>query len=77
MKWASRFLQLFAAAVLRSIPNILAEEEDEETRLTLVARTVREVMAADPITIAPEETIQDAADLMLEYQVSGLPLNSC
>ncbi len=60
--------------ILRSIPNILAEEEDEETRLTLVARTVREVMAADPITIAPEETIQDAADLMLEYQVSGLPV---
>lgn len=38
---------------------------------------MREVMAADPITIAPEETIQDAADLMLEYQVSGCLLSRC
>lgn len=61
--------------ILRSIPNILTEEEyDEETRLTVVDRTVREVMASDPITITPEDTIQDAADLMLEYQVSGLPV---
>jgi acetoin utilization protein AcuB len=60
--------------ILRSIPNIVAEEQDEETRLTLVARTVREVMAADPITVTPEDSIQDAADLMLEYQVSGLPV---
>lgn len=60
--------------ILRSIPNVLAEEQDEETRLMLVARTVREIMAADPITVMPEDTIQDAADIMLEYQVSGIPV---
>jgi len=27
-----------------------------------------------PITIAPDASVQDAAELMLEYQVSGLPV---
>jgi acetoin utilization protein AcuB len=47
---------------------------DTATRLKLAARTVRDVMADDPITIAPDDTIQEAAERMLEYQISGLPV---
>jgi acetoin utilization protein AcuB len=47
---------------------------DMETRLKLSARTVRDVMADDPITIASDDTIQEAAERMLEYQISGLPV---
>lgn len=31
-------------------------------------------MTSDPITVAPEDTIQGVAELMLENQVSGLPV---
>ncbi|MBV7331627.1 CBS domain-containing protein [Chloroflexi bacterium TSY] len=42
--------------------------------IRLSSRTVREFMAATPISIDPDDTIQDAAETMLEYQVSGLPV---
>ena len=50
------------------------DDTDIETRLEMTARTVREIMTYDPITVAPEDTIQEAAERMLEYQVSGLPV---
>lgn len=59
--------------ILGSIPTMLAET-DVETRLLLSARKVRDVMAWGPVTIAPDDTIQEAAERMLEYQVSGLPV---
>ncbi len=40
----------------------------------LAGRAVHNVMAATPVTVAPDDTIQDAAEAMLEYQVSGLPV---
>ncbi len=36
--------------------------------------TVGDIMSPDPITVAPDDTIQDAAEQMLENQVSGLPV---
>jgi CBS domain-containing protein len=50
------------------------DDADLETRLELSSHTVRDMMTYDPITIAPEETIQEAAERMLEYKVSGLPV---
>ncbi len=35
---------------------------------------VGDVMSSDPITVGPGDTIQDAAEQMLENQVSGLPV---
>jgi acetoin utilization protein AcuB len=61
--------------ILRSLPG-LAAEPDEATRLTAVTRTVGDVMSSDPILVDPEDTIQEAAERMLEYQVSGLPVVS-
>jgi CBS domain-containing protein len=57
----------------RIVPLILGEL-DTATKLEMTATEVREVMTADPITVAPDDTIQDAADLMLENQISGLPV---
>lgn len=59
--------------ILRQIP-ITADESDDATRVLLTQRTVREVMTYSPITINPSATIQEAAERMLEYQVSGLPV---
>ncbi len=59
--------------ILRQIPST-ADESDDDTRLLLTQRTVREVMTYSPMTINPSATIQEAAERMLEYQVSGLPV---
>jgi acetoin utilization protein AcuB len=59
--------------ILGSIPTMRAET-DVETRLLLSARKVRNVMAWGPVTIALDDTIQEAAERMLEYQISGLPV---
>ncbi|MCB0043656.1 MAG: CBS domain-containing protein, partial [Caldilinea sp.] len=52
----------------------LLSEDDRETRLLAATRKVGEIMTWDPVTVDPEDTIQDAAERMLEYQVSGLPV---
>ena len=59
--------------ILRTIPALLVET-DRETRLSRGTQKVREVVTRDPVTVDPEDTIQDAAERMLEYQVSGLPV---
>lgn len=59
--------------IQRQIPATV-EETDDDTRLLLTQRTVREVMTYSPMTINPSATIQEAAERMLEYQISGLPV---
>jgi CBS domain-containing protein len=36
--------------------------------------TVKSIMTPDPITIHPDESIRQAARLMLEYKIGGLPV---
>ena len=45
-----------------------------ESDLLANTRTVAAIMTESPITVAPDDTIQDAAEIMLENQVSGLPV---
>ncbi len=59
--------------ILRQIPSTV-DESDDDTRLLLTQRTVREVMTYSPMTINPSATIQEAAERTLEYPVSGLPV---
>ncbi len=59
--------------IMRHIP-VVPDEEDTTRRLLLTERRVRDVMTYDPITINPSATIQEAAERMLDYQVSGLPV---
>lgn len=59
--------------ILREMPP-LVDVGDRETRLMLTTKKVSDVMTFDPVTIQSEDTIQDAAERMLEYQVSGLPV---
>lgn len=64
--------------ILRQIPGTVdantVDAGDDDTRLLLTQRTVREVMTYSPMTINPSATIQEAAERMLEYQISGLPV---
>lgn len=59
--------------ILRQAP-VTGDDADTETRLLLTEKCVRDVAAYEPITINPSATIQEAAERMLEYQVSGLPV---
>jgi len=59
--------------ILRAIPALMIEP-DRETRLMLSTRSVREIMSRDPYFVYVDDTIQDAAERMLENQVSGLPV---
>jgi CBS domain-containing protein len=59
--------------ILRHAP-VTGEDNDTETRLLLTEKCVRDIATYDPVTINPSATIQEAAERMLEYQVSGLPV---
>lgn len=59
--------------ILRTIPALLVEA-DRETRLLRGTQKVREVVTREPVTVDPEDTVQETAERMLEYQVSGLPV---
>jgi len=36
--------------------------------------TIREIMTPNPVTISPDDTIGQAAQLMLNYMIGGLPV---
>jgi CBS domain-containing protein len=64
--------------ILREAPvageDTSGDNADMQTRLLLTEKCVRDVATYDPVTINPSATIQEAAERMLEYQVSGLPV---
>jgi CBS domain-containing protein len=45
-----------------------------EVHYLLSKLTVERIMSRNPITIAPDHTIRDAARLMLEHKIGGLPV---
>lgn len=47
---------------------------DTTGRLLVSSQLVKQVMSPDPVTITSDETVQEAAERMLEYEISGLPV---
>ncbi len=45
-----------------------------ELNYLLAKLKIKEIMTPDPITIREDATIEDAAQLMIDYKVSGLPV---
>lgn len=54
--------------------SMISSDLDIDTKLRMSESTVEDAMTGDPITVAPDDTIQEAAERMLENQVSGLPV---
>jgi acetoin utilization protein AcuB len=54
--------------------SMISSDLDIDTKLRMSESTVEDAMTSDPVTVAPDETIQEAAERMLENQVSGLPV---
>lgn len=61
--------------LLQHVP-FFPDEEELAEELPYINLTVEEVMSFDPISIESTDTIQDAAELMLEAKVSGLPVRA-
>lgn len=62
--------------IQRAVASWLDEQGDMKRRSLMSDRKVSDVMTHDPVTVDPEDSIQEAAERMLEYQVSGLPVVS-
>ncbi len=45
-----------------------------ELNYLLAKLTVEKIMTRDPITIAPSSTIREAAQIMLEHKIGGVPV---
>ena len=59
--------------ILKAIP-LRNEAQEIQSELLLSDQYVRQIMSSDPLFVAPDDSIQDAAEMMLEYKVSGLPV---
>jgi acetoin utilization protein AcuB len=59
--------------ILQHVP-FFPDDPEIEAELPLMTMTVQEIMTWDPEVISPEDTIQDAAEVMLEAKISGLPV---
>ena len=60
--------------IYQIFPFTTDETERTEAEQTLGKMPMDEAMTWEPVTIAPDRTIRAAAELMLEYQISGLPV---
>jgi acetoin utilization protein AcuB len=60
--------------ILQILPVVPDEQEHSEAEQALADMPIEEAMTWDPVTVRPDHTIQMAAELMLEFQISGLPV---
>jgi acetoin utilization protein AcuB len=61
--------------LLQHVP-FFPDEDELADELPYITMTVEEAMSYDPISIESTDTVQDAAELMLEAKVSGLPVRA-
>lgn len=60
--------------VLRMISPFLDTSTEEQRDVNTLLRKAREIMTPDPVTVRPETSIEAAALLMLEHDISSLPV---
>lgn len=70
----NELLGIITMSDIQRMAPIARAEEASDMGMELSTKQVRTVMAESPITVAPDDTIMDAAEAMLEYQISGLPV---
>lgn len=55
-------------------PSPVSSLEPFERKAALSEIPIEDMIEADPITIHPDATIQEAADLMFQHKIGGLPV---
>jgi acetoin utilization protein AcuB len=60
----------------RDVRSFLANSSlaDPEERAKALKTKVREVMTADPLTLAPDDDLRDAVELLVEDKIGGIPV---
>jgi acetoin utilization protein AcuB len=48
--------------------------ETPETRERALASTVREIMTTEPITVSPDDDLQEAVEIMIDEKIGGIPV---
>lgn len=60
----------------RDVRSFLANSSlaDPEERAKALKTKVRDVMTADPLTLAPDDDLRDAVELLVEDKIGGIPV---
>jgi CBS domain-containing protein len=48
--------------------------ESPEARERALASAVREIMTTEPITVSPDDDLQEAVELMIDEKIGGIPV---
>jgi acetoin utilization protein AcuB len=48
--------------------------ESPEARESALASEVREIMTTEPITVSPDDDLQEAVELMIDEKIGGIPV---
>ena len=60
--------------VRRAMPSFFAGRDQDIFDRVLDETTIEKVMTREPFTVAPDGSLKQALDLMLEHKVGGLPV---
>jgi len=60
--------------VLRTVSPFLDTRSETPRDVRTLAKRADDLMRGDPITIAPDDSVQEAADLLLDNLISSLPV---
>jgi acetoin utilization protein AcuB len=60
----------------RDVRSFLAESSllDVEERAKALKTKVRDIMTSEPLTLAPDDDLQEAVELLIEEKVGGIPV---
>ena len=62
--------------MLQALSPFLDTHAEDYRDVGTLTREAREIMSRDPVTIQPDATVDEAATLLLEYEISCLPVVS-
>ncbi|MGI9175918.1 MAG: CBS domain-containing protein [Rhodothermales bacterium] len=62
--------------MLQAVSPFLDTHTEDYRDVGTLMREAREIMSRDPVTIRPDGTVEEAATLLLEYEISCLPVVS-
>ena len=71
---AGKLIGMLTDRDVRSIRPSLAFVEKEEANVQLWSTSVQQAAVFEPVKVTPETTVKEAAELMLRWQVGGLPV---
>ncbi len=60
--------------VYQAVPIVRGDINRTEAAFALAGRTVEDIMTADPVSVTPDEPIQNAARQMIARKISGVPV---